>query len=162
MCAAYKLYLIEFQRGTRNYVKLVQVLWLTWRGWGFCVPASGCCCLSGRAPVAWQAASRAAGSQSAHYSLDPQATNVQNTHERTQAKHNHALSGQANKSRTSLTLISGRLRISGKTVMWLECAMRVCSLLQLDTVEGMVFSLLPLRLSSSSCSSLLNLLKTHK
>lgn len=62
---------------------------------------------------------------------------------------------------TSLTLISGRFRISGKTVMWLECAMRVCSLLQLDTVEGIVFSLLPLRFSSSSSSSLLNLLKTE-
>lgn len=40
--------------------------------------------------------------------------------------------------------------------------MRVCSLLQLDTVEGIVLSLLPLRLSSSSSSSLLSLLKTHK
>lgn len=40
--------------------------------------------------------------------------------------------------------------------------MSVCSLLQLDTVEGMVFSLLPLRFSSSSCSSLLSLLMKHK
>lgn len=58
----------------------------------------------------------------------------------------------------SVTLISGRLRISGKTLIWLECAIRVCSLLQLDTVEGIVFSLLPLRLSSSNNSSLLSLL----
>lgn len=46
--------------------------------------------------------------------------------------------------------------------MWFECAMRVCSLLQLDTVEGIVFRLLPLKFSSSSSSSLLSLLKTHK
>lgn len=37
--------------------------------------------------------------------------------------------------------------------------MSVCSLLQLDTVDGIVFSLLPLRFSSSSCSSLLSLLE---
>lgn len=43
--------------------------------------------------------------------------------------------------------------------MLLECAIRVCSLLQLDTVEGMAFNLLPLRFSSSRCSNLLSLLK---
>lgn len=68
----------------------------------------------------------------------------------------------AKRAKASLTLISGRFRISGNTVMWLECAMRVWSLLQLDTVEGTVFSLLPLRFTSSSSSSLLNLLKTKK
>lgn len=61
-----------------------------------------------------------------------------------------------------LTFISGKLRISGKTVTWLECAISVCSLLQLDTVDGIVFSLLPLRFNSSSCSSLLSLLRTHR
>lgn len=40
--------------------------------------------------------------------------------------------------------------------------MSVWSLLQLDTVEGMVFSLFPLRFSSSSCSSLLSLLEEHQ
>lgn len=38
--------------------------------------------------------------------------------------------------------------------------MSVCSLLQLDTVDGIVFSLLPLKFSSSSSSSLLSLLET--
>lgn len=80
-------------------------------------------------------------------------------HQLIQAKQNHKHTGWGNNSEVYLTLISGRLRISGKTVMWLECAMSVCSLLQLDTVDGIVFSLLPLRFSSSSCSSLLNLLK---
>lgn len=60
----------------------------------------------------------------------------------------------------TLTFISGRLRTSGKTLMWLECEMRVWSLLQLDTVEGTVFSLFPLTFSSSSSSSLLSLLTT--
>lgn len=40
--------------------------------------------------------------------------------------------------------------------------MSVCSLLQLDTVDGIVFNLLPLRFSSSSSSSLLSLLQTNK
>lgn len=82
-------------------------------------------------------------------------------HQLIQAEQNHKHTGWGNNSKTCLTLISGRLRISGKTVMWLECAMSVCSLLQLDTVDGIVFSLLPLRFSSSSCSSLLSLLKKH-
>lgn len=54
------------------------VLRLTWRDWGFCVPASGCCCLSGPALVKWQAGNRAAGSQWAHCSLDRQAKEMQN------------------------------------------------------------------------------------
>lgn len=79
-----------------------------------------------------------------------------------QEEHNRKQDGQTNDAGKPLTLISGRLRISGKTVMRLECAMSVWSLLQLDTVEGMALSLFPLRFSSSSCSSLLSLLQQHQ
>lgn len=57
------------------------------------------------------------------------------------------------------TWIWGSCRISGKMLMLLECATRVCSLLQFAMVVGMVLSLLPLRFSSSSCSNLFSLLK---
>lgn len=136
--------------------------WLTWKGWGFCVPAWGCCCPSGPALVAWQAGSQVAESQSAHCSSDLQAVrkNIQNTHRAGTRWWQPFCRGET-KEETSLTLISGRLRISGKTVIWFECAMRVCSLLQLDTVEGIVFSLFPLKFSSSSSSSLLSLLETE-
>ena len=57
-----------------------------------------------------------------------------------------------------LTLISGRLRISGKVLRRLLWATSVCSLGQRATVEGMLLRRFPLRFSSSSCSSLLSLL----
>lgn len=57
------------------------------------------------------------------------------------------------------TWIRGKCRISGKMLISLECAISVWSSLQFATVVGIVFSLLPLRFSSSKCSSLLSLLK---
>lgn len=57
------------------------------------------------------------------------------------------------------TWIWGKCRISGKMLISFECAISVWSSLQFATVVGIVFSLLPLRLSSSKCSSLLSLLK---
>lgn len=57
------------------------------------------------------------------------------------------------------TWIWGNCSISGKMLMLLECATRVCSLLQFAMVVGMVLSLLPLRFSSSNCSNLFSLLK---
>lgn len=60
------------------------------------------------------------------------------------------------------TWIRGNCRISGKMLISLECAISVWSSLQFATVVGIVFSLLPLRFSSSKCSSLLSLLKGEK
>lgn len=57
------------------------------------------------------------------------------------------------------TWIRGKCRISGKMLISLECAISVWSSLQFAIVVGIVFSLLPLRFSSSKCSSLLSLLK---
>lgn len=58
-----------------------------------------------------------------------------------------------------LTLISGNCRTSGKALMQLEWAASVCKRWQLRMVVGTAFSRLPLRSSSSSCSSRASLLQ---
>lgn len=58
-----------------------------------------------------------------------------------------------------LTLISGNCKTSGKVLMQLEWAASVCKRWQLRMVVGTAFSLLPLRSSSSSCSSRASLLQ---
>lgn len=58
-----------------------------------------------------------------------------------------------------LTLISGSWRTSGKALMQLEWAESVCKRWQLRMVVGTVLSRLPLRSSSSSCSSRASLLQ---
>lgn len=58
-----------------------------------------------------------------------------------------------------LTLISGSWRTSGNALMQLEWAESVCMRWQLRMVVGTALSLLPLRSSSSSCSSRASLLK---
>lgn len=58
-----------------------------------------------------------------------------------------------------LTLISGSWRTSGNALMQLEWAESVCMRWQLRMVVGTALSLLPLRSSSSSCSSRASLLR---
>lgn len=59
----------------------------------------------------------------------------------------------------TLTLISGSWRTSGNALMQLEWAESVCRRWQLRMVVGTALSLLPLRSSSSSCSSRASLLQ---
>lgn len=143
--------------------------WPTWAAPASCGPGWVEGFLSGRAPAALEADSRAAWSHSARCSSGPHTGNKSRRplHNRLRGSLSTAARRDARGPRhcrqcrhryRCLTFISISCMTSGKTSMELEWAMRVCIRRQFMMVVGTVFSMFPLRSTSSSSSSLAILL----
>lgn len=142
------------KKKTQTYFSCSRVLWSRFRR-GFPVRSSS-----------WSFGGRFSGRVISLSSLQLRSTHWQQQRADVNTRTNaHALQSQGIKDMHYcpwLTFISISCMTSGKTSMALEWAMSVCIRRQFIMVVGTVFSMLPLRSTSSSSSSLAILLKDQR